>query len=119
MRLQHTPENQKQQTNNTMNTQEQRICNAIVKELNKSILLSQKEVLTTDEVAEYMGATKSHIYKLTMKGEIPHYKPNGKVCYFNRKEIESWLQRNRIKTDIEIAEQATSYCMKGGARCAR
>lgn len=84
--------------------QEKRICNAIVNELKKTLVLTQKEVLTLDEVAIYMGAAKSHIYKLTMKGEIPHYKPTGKVCYFNRKEIESWLQRNRVKTDAEIAE---------------
>lgn len=47
-------------------------------------LFCTKEVLTSDEVARYMGISKSYLYKLTMRNETPHYKPMGKVCYFNR-----------------------------------
>ena len=73
-----------------------------------------KEVLTSDEAAKYMGVSKSYIYKLTMRQAIPHYKPMGKMCYFNRQELEEWLQRNRIATDSEISQQAQAYCMKKG-----
>ena len=75
-----------------------------------------KEVLTSDEAARYMGVSKSYLYKLTMRREIPHYKPRGKMCYFNRRELEAWLQGNRVVTSEEIEEQANAYCMKGGAR---
>lgn len=75
-----------------------------------------KEVLTSDEAARYMGVSKSYLYKLTMRREIPHYKPRGKMCYFNRRELEAWLQGNRVATSEEIEEQANAYCMKGGAR---
>ena len=75
-----------------------------------------KEVLTSDETARYLGISKSYLYKLTMRQEIPHYKPMGKMCYFNRKEIESWLQSNRIATDAELTQQAHTYCMKKGGR---
>ena len=52
-----------------------------------------------------------------MKGEIPHYKPKGKMCYFNREELEEWLQSNRCATDAEISNRANKYCMeKGGIR---
>lgn len=74
-----------------------------------------KEVLTSDEVARYMGISKSYLYKLTMNAQIPHYKPLGKMCYFNRSEIEQWLQQNRCSTTTEIADKANLYCMKGGA----
>ena len=47
-----------------------------------------KEVLTSDEAAKYMGVSKSYLYKLTMRQQIPHYKPMGKMCYFNRLELE-------------------------------
>lgn len=57
-----------------------------------------KEVLTSDEAARYMGISKSYLYKLTMRQEIPHYKPMGKMCYFNRHELESWLQSNKVET---------------------
>lgn len=76
-----------------------------------------KEVLTSDEAAKYMGISKSYLYKLTMRQQIPHYKPMGKMCYFNRAELEKWLQSNRVSTDSEIAQQANAYCMrKGGIR---
>ena len=73
-----------------------------------------KEVLTSEEVARYMGVSRSYLYKLTMRREIPHYKPRGKICYFNRHEVEQWLQSNRVATDTELNNQANNDCMKGG-----
>ena len=73
-----------------------------------------KEVLTSEEVARYMGVSRSYLYKLTMRREIPHYKPRGKICYFNRQEVEQWLQSNRVATDTELNNQANNSCMKGG-----
>ena len=77
-------------------------------------LFCTKEVLTTDEVARYMGISKSYLYKLTSRGEIPHYKPLGKVCYFNRREIEEWLQSNRCASTTEINDRANKFLMQGG-----
>ena len=73
-----------------------------------------KEVLTSEEAAKYMGISRSYLYKLTMRKEIPHYKPMGKVVYFNRVELEQWLQSNRSSTITEISQKAKSYCMKKG-----
>jgi excisionase family DNA binding protein len=84
--------------------------------LTAKTLFCTKEVLTSDETAMYMGVSKSYLYKLTMRGEIPHYKPMGKLCYFNRVEVEQWLQQNRVATSTEIADRANQYCMKGGKR---
>ena len=75
-----------------------------------------KEVLTSDEAARYMGISKSYLYKLTMRQQIPHYKPMGKMCYFNRLELEQWLQSNRVSTSTEISQKAQSFCMKGGLK---
>ena len=76
-----------------------------------------KEVLTTQEVADYLGVSKSCVYKWTMSRVIPHYKaPTGKLCYFNRKEIEDWMQSNRVQTDEEISQQAQTYLKKGGKK---
>ena len=75
-----------------------------------------KEVLTSDEAAKYMGVSKSYLYKLTMRQQIPHFKPMGKMCYFNRLELEQWLQSNRVATATEIERQAQAVCMKKGGR---
>jgi len=75
-----------------------------------------KTVLTAAEAAAYLGISLSCLYKWTMKRTIPHYKPNGKMCYFNRLELEDWLQSNRVATDGELNQQAQSYCKKGGIK---
>ena len=78
------------------------------------VSLNTKEVLTSDEAASYMGVSKTYLYKLTMGKKIPHYKPMGKMVYFNRQELEQWLQANRVATDEEISQQAQAYCIKKG-----
>ena len=77
-------------------------------------IFTTKEVLTSDEAAAYMGISKSYLYKLTMRGAVPHYKPMGKMVFFNRGELEQWLQQNRVASDVEIADAANRYCAKGG-----
>lgn len=87
----------------------------VADQVTANTLFCTKEVLTSDEAARYMGVSKSYLYKLTMR-RIPHYKPAGKMCYFNRHELEAWLQGNRVATSEEIAERAGAYCMKGGRK---
>jgi len=87
----------------------------VSKKVTANVVNCTKEVLTSAEAAEYMGVSKSYLYKLTMRQQIPHYKPTGKMCYFNRLELEKWLQRHRNATDEELDQQAVAYCNgKGG-----
>ena len=82
-----------------------------------NIISTTKEVLTSDETAKYLGVSKSCLYKWTMGRQIPHYKsPTGKMCFFNRKEIEAWMQSNRVQTDNEIEQQAQTIIRKGGRK---
>ena len=75
-----------------------------------NIIGATKAVLTVDEAAKYMGISKSTLYKMTMRKQIPHSKPNGKVCYFDRLELERWLMSNRQATADEISDRARAYC---------
>lgn len=75
----------------------------------ETLLLSQKTVLNFDEAAVYTSLSKSYLYKLTCTGQIPHSKPNGKQIYFDKKEIDAWLLRNRVKTASEIETEAATY----------
>ncbi len=82
-----------------------------------NIIGTQKEVLTSDEAAKYLGVSKSCLYKWTMSRQIPHYKsPTGKMCFFNRQEVEAWMQSNRVATDSELEQQAQKLSKKGGNR---
>ncbi|MBE0637546.1 MAG: helix-turn-helix domain-containing protein [Bacteroidales bacterium] len=62
----------------------------------ETLLLSQKPVLTFEELAEYTGFSKSFLYKLSMESRIPGaYKPTGKQWFFERKAIDQWLLSNK------------------------
>lgn len=74
--------------------------------------LLQKEVLTFDEAARYTGICKSTLYKYTAEKRIPHYCPTGRFLFFNRKELEEWLQSNRVTPSYEIREEAEKYCTR-------
>jgi len=80
-------------------------------------IFCSKEVLTTDEAAKYLGVSLSCLYKWTMSRAIPHYKsPSGKMCYFNRKEIEAWMQSCKVATNEELEQQARNISRKGGKK---
>lgn len=89
---------------------------AIADRVSANILFCTKEVLTSEETARYMGISRSYLYKLTMRQEIPHFKPMGKIVYFNRTEVEQWLQSNRVATVDEARVQAGAYCRRGGVQ---
>lgn len=88
----------------------------LTKNIVENVLFTAKEVLTIEEAVKYTGLKKSYLYKLTMNRQIPYYKPTGKVCYFNRLELERWMQSNRISTDDELSMQAQTACMKKGGK---
>ncbi len=57
--------------------------------------LLKKEILSFNEAAMFLDVSQSHLYKLTSQKQIPHFCPQGKRLYFNRKELLEWLQRDR------------------------
>ena len=75
----------------------------------ESLMISQKNVLTLGETATYIGVSDSCLYKMTMSRTVPHYKPRGKMIYFDRAELEKWLLQNRITPADEIEAKASKY----------
>lgn len=62
----------------------------------KQNLISQKEILTAEEVAAYTGLKVRYIHNLVSLQAIPHYKPRGKMLYFKKEEINNWLLKGRV-----------------------
>lgn len=89
---------------------------AIADRVSANISGNAKEVLTSEEAARFMGISRSQLYKLTMRKEVPHFKPAGKYVYFNRTELEQWLQNNRVATVDEARGQADAFCKRGGVQ---
>ncbi len=71
-----------------------------------------KPVLTLAEACEYCGISASAMYKYTASNKIPFYKPEGKLIYFKRVELDEWMTKNRQSTYVEMNQVATSYTLK-------
>lgn len=79
------------------------------------VAINSKPVLTFKEACIYTGLSMSALYKQTMLGNVPHYKPNGKMVYFNREELDGWLLQNRCSTQAELDDIAQTYTNRKGA----
>lgn len=55
-----------------------------------------KEVLSVEEAAHFMSIARSSLYKMTSDRSIPFYRPNGKMIYFEKADIQEWIRKNRI-----------------------
>ena len=80
----------------------------------KWALIGAKSVLTIDDVCLITNVSKQTIYMLTCKNKIPHYKPNGKMIFFDKGEVEAWLKRNRVQTTEEAETKSAAYNIKKG-----
>ena len=76
-----------------------------VEELEQMLFLT-KNVLSFDEASKFLNLSKSYLYKLTSGNLIPHYKPQGKMLFFERADLEAWLRQNPIKTQAQIEQEA-------------
>ena len=70
---------------------------------------SGKEVLTLQEAAQYMGIARSSLYKMTSNQAIPFYRPNGKLIFFDKDDILTWIRKNRVFSTEEIEEEARRH----------
>ena len=63
-----------------------------------------KDVFTVPEACKFLELSQSQLYKLTSKLKIPHYKPRGKIVYFDKKELLEWVKRNH-RQEIQYADE--------------
>ena len=84
---------------NTLEDMSKKYYAMIAKESNK------KEIITINEVAEYLYLSVPTVYGLVHKGLIPHYKVR-KRLYFKRAEIIEMVDDGKIKTNEEIRQDA-------------
>ena len=81
-----------------------------MEELEQMLFLT-KNVLSFDEASKFLNLSKSYLYKLTSGNLIPHYKPQGKMLYFEKADLEAWLRQNPIKTQMQIEQEAQRYIL--------
>lgn len=75
----------------------------------ENLLRDAKQVLTLEEAALFMGISKSSLYKMTHKHELPFFRPNGKIVYFEKSELLNWMRQNRSMSEAETKAAATKH----------
>ena len=78
----------------------------------EDMLEAGKEVLTVEEAAKFIGMARSSLYKMTSDQTIPFYRPNGKMIFFEKSDILSWIRKNRVSSREEIEEEARLHMQK-------
>lgn len=69
----------------------------------------EKLFLGLSEAAEYLNVSKSYLYKMTSKKELPHFKPNGKKIFFSVSDLNSWIEHGRVATNNEVSLMAVNH----------
>ena len=80
-----------------------------IKQFIKEQSILKKDILTLEETTWYLGLSKSSIYKLTSKREIPFYSPGGKKLYFKKSEIDNWVYKSKIALISEVENEVENY----------
>ena len=78
----------------------------------EKLIRANKTVLTFDEAVDYTGISRSYLYKLTAKGDVPFSKPRGKLIYFSREKLDKWLLSNEHKSSMDLKNEALEYTFR-------
>ena len=82
----------------------------------EKLVRTGKTVLSLEEASEYTGISRSYLYKLTARGDIPFSKPRGKMIYFSREKLDQWLLSNGSHSKSELKGQALDYTFRNKKR---
>lgn len=78
-----------------LTTVEPEVINERLKSIEET-LYTTKDILNMKEVCQYLDISQSLLYKLTCSGEIPHFKPRGKMIFFEKKELIEWIKKSNL-----------------------
>lgn len=78
-----------------LTTVEPEVINERLKSIEET-LYTTKDILNMKEVCQYLDISQSLLYKLTCTGEIPHFKPRGKMIFFEKKELVEWIKKSNL-----------------------
>lgn len=79
--------------------------------------IQNDKFLTVEEAAKFLNLTVQTIYGLVSKNEISHMKRNRRL-YFSRKDLVSYVETGRKKSNAEIEADADAYLSNNKKRVA-
>lgn len=73
--------------------------------IEEQIKVNPDTPLSFSEACKYLHLRPSYLYKLTSQKKIRFYKPNGKILYFNKRDLDSWIFGHYGSTELNINEK--------------
>ena len=70
-----------------------------------------EEIMTVEQLSDYLTITRQTIYEKCSKKEIPYFKA-GKRLYFKKSVINDWINSGRRYTTDELMQQAAEWTRK-------
>lgn len=70
-----------------------------------SIQRDNQQYLALDDAAQYLCISKSTLYKHTAEGNIPFFKPNGKLILFSKSDLDDWISKRKIYSNNELIKK--------------
>ncbi len=67
-------------------------------------MTNEKNILTFKQAVEFLGISPSCLYKLNHAHKIPYCKPNNKLVYYKKSDLEAFMLSNYQPTKEEIEE---------------
>lgn len=68
------------------------------------------DILDVKQAADFLRLKITTLYEKTSLKIIPHFKKGNKL-YFNKQELQAWVQAGKVKTNDELQSEASSYIM--------
>ena len=69
------------------------------------------EIMTVEQLSDYLTIARQTIYEKCTKKEIPYFKA-GKRLYFKKSVINDWINSGRRYTTDELMQQAEEWTRK-------
>lgn len=76
----------------------------------------KRTMLNSKEAAEYIGVKMSYFRKMMMNRVIPMYKPSGKLCFFDKDDLDRYMRSVRLASQSEIEQEAAEYEANHGTK---
>ncbi|MCF8260693.1 MAG: helix-turn-helix domain-containing protein [Melioribacteraceae bacterium] len=73
-----------------------------LEEIEKVVKYRNITFIDIDQASLLLQLKKSYLYQLVHKNQLPYYKPNGKKIYFNKAELNEWINNSKIHSVDEI-----------------
>jgi excisionase family DNA binding protein len=76
------------------------------------LILFPKRMMNISELSEYIGMSEAYIYRLTSTKKIPFSKPLAKMIFFDRFQIDEWLNSNQVSTQKDTERKANGQFIR-------